>query len=39
MMMMHEKMKYGEKKEIYGKFSHDEQYDKKKMMMRKDKKY
>jgi uncharacterized membrane protein YkoI len=34
----HEKMKYGEEK--YDKYgSHDEQYDKKKMMMMKDKKY
>jgi uncharacterized membrane protein YkoI len=35
----HEKMKYGEEKEKYGKYGHDEQYDKKKMMMMKDKKY
>ncbi|HYJ00954.1 MAG TPA: hypothetical protein VEW92_01955, partial [Nitrososphaeraceae archaeon] len=34
----HEKMKYGEEKEKYDKYGHDEQYDKKKMMM-KDKKY
>ena len=34
----HEKMKYGEEKEKYGKYGHDEQYDKEKMMM-KDKKY
>ena len=33
----HEKMKYGEEK--YDKYGHDEQYDKKKMMMMKDKKY
>jgi uncharacterized membrane protein YkoI len=33
------KMKYGEEKEKYGKYGHDEQYDKKKMMMMKDKKY
>ena len=33
----HEKMKYGEEK--YGKYGHDEQYDKNKMMMMKDKKY
>ncbi len=33
----HEKMKYGEEK--YDKYGHDEQYDKKKMMMKKDKKY
>ena len=33
------KMKYGEEKEKYGKYSHDEQYDKEKMMMMKDKKY
>jgi len=33
----HEKMKYGEEK--YGKYDNDEQYDKKKMMMMKDKKY
>ena len=31
-------MKYGEEKEKYGKYGHDEQYDKKKMMM-KDKGY
>ena len=30
-------MKYGEEK--YDKYGHDEQYDKKKMMMMKDKKY
>jgi uncharacterized membrane protein YkoI len=35
----HEKMKYGEEKEKYDKYGHDEQYDKKKMMMMKDKKY
>ena len=35
----YEKMKYGEEKEKYGKYGHDEQYDKKKMMMMKDKKY
>ncbi|MGI0052247.1 MAG: PepSY domain-containing protein [Nitrososphaeraceae archaeon] len=35
----HEKMKYGEEKEKYGKYGHDEQYDKEKMMMMKDKKY
>ena len=35
----HEKMKYGEEKEKYGKYGHEEQYDKKKMMMMKDKKY
>ena len=35
----HEKMKYGEEKEKYCKYGHDEQYDKKKMMMMKDKKY
>ena len=35
----HEKMKYGEEKEKYGKYGHDEQYDKDKMMMMKDKKY
>jgi len=34
----HEKMKYGEEKEKYDKYGHEEQYDKKKMMM-KDKKY
>ena len=34
----HEKMKYGEEKEKYGKYGHDEQYDKEKMMM-KDNKY
>ena len=33
----HEKMKYGEEK--YDKYGHDDQYDKKKMMMMKDKKY
>ena len=33
------KMKYGEEKEKYGKYGHDEQYDKNKMMMMKDKKY
>jgi uncharacterized membrane protein YkoI len=33
----HEKIKYGEEK--YDKYGHDEQYDKKKMMMMKDKKY
>ena len=33
----HEKMKYGEEK--YGKYGHDEKYDKKKMMMMKDKEY
>ena len=33
----HEKMKYGEEK--YDKYGYDEQYDKKKMMMMKDKKY
>jgi uncharacterized membrane protein YkoI len=35
----HEKMKYGEEKEKYDKYGHDEQYDKKKMMMMKDKEY
>jgi uncharacterized membrane protein YkoI len=35
----HEKMKYGEEKEKYYKYGHDEQYDKKKMMMMKDKEY
>jgi uncharacterized membrane protein YkoI len=35
----HEKMKYSEEKEKYVKYGHDEQYDKKKMMMMKDKKY
>ena len=35
----HEKMKYGEEKEKYDTYGHDEQYDKKKMMMMKDKKY
>ena len=35
----HEKMKYGEEKEKYDKYGHDEQYDKRKMMMMKDKKY
>jgi len=34
----HEKMKYGEEKEKYDKYGHDEQYDKNKMMM-KDEKY
>ena len=34
----HEKMKYGEEKEKYDKYGHDEQYDKKTMMM-KDRKY
>jgi hypothetical protein len=33
----HEKMKYGEEK--YDKYDHNDQYDKKKMMMMKDKKY
>jgi uncharacterized membrane protein YkoI len=33
------KMKYGEEKEKYDKYGHDEQYDKEKMMMMKDKKY
>jgi uncharacterized membrane protein YkoI len=33
----HEKMKYGEEK--YGKYGHNEQYDKTKMIMMKDKKY
>ena len=33
----HEKMKYGEEK--YNKYGHNDQYDKKKMMMMKDKKY
>ena len=33
----HEKMKYGEEK--YDKYGHDDQYDKKKIMMMKDKKY
>ena len=35
----HEKMKYGEEKEKYSKYGHYAQYDKKKMMMMKDKKY
>ena len=35
----HEKMKYGEEKEKYYKYGHDEQYDKEKMTMIKDKKY
>ena len=35
----HEKMKYGEEKEKYDKYGHDEQYDKEKMTMMKDKKY
>ena len=35
----HDKMKYGEEKEKYDKYGHDDQYDKKKMMMMKDKKY
>jgi hypothetical protein len=30
-------MKYGEEK--YDKYGHDDQYDKKKMMMKKDKEY
>jgi len=34
----HEKMKYGEEKEKYDKYGHDEQYNKNKMMM-KDEKY
>jgi hypothetical protein len=33
----HEKMKYGEEK--YDKYGHDDQYDKKKMMVKKDKEY
>jgi len=35
----HEKMKYGEEKEKYDKYGHDEQYDKNKMRMMKDKEY
>ena len=35
----HEKMKYGEEKEKYGKYVHDDQYDKNKMMRMEDKKY
>jgi len=33
------KMKYGEEKENYGKYGHDDQYDKNKMMRMEDKKY
>ena len=33
------KMKYGEEKEKYGNYGHDDQYDKEKMMMMKDKNY
>ena len=33
------KMKYCEEKEKYGKYGHDDQYDKNKMMMMKDKNY
>ena len=31
----HKKMKYDEEKEKYGKYGHDEQYDKNKMTMMK----